>query len=52
MAQAFIREEEASGKYKSPVVTAVLPAVVFWPAEDYHQQYFEKLGNRYQKPLF
>ena len=52
MAQAFIREEEASGKYKSPVVTTVLPAVVFWPAEDYHQQYFEKLGNRYQKPLF
>jgi peptide-methionine (S)-S-oxide reductase len=51
-ARAFIREEEASGMYKCPVVTAVRSAEVFWPAEDYHQQYFEKLGNRYRKPLF
>ncbi|KAF1078089.1 peptide-methionine (S)-S-oxide reductase MsrA [Methanogenium sp. MK-MG] len=51
-ARAFIREEEASGKYTGPVVTAVLPAVTFWPAEDCHQQYYEKLGNRYRHPLF
>jgi|GEM_PF-2949202 len=51
-ARAFIREEEASGMYKCPVVTAVRSAEVFWPAEDYHQQYFEKLGTRYRKPLF
>lgn len=31
-----------SGKFKKPVVTEILPAMKFWPAEDYHQQYSEK----------
>ncbi|WFN34125.1 peptide-methionine (S)-S-oxide reductase MsrA [Methanogenium sp. S4BF] len=52
MARVFIREEVASGNYSRPIVTPVLPAGVFWPAEDYHQQYYEKLGTRYRKPLF
>lgn len=52
MARVFIREEEASGNYSCPIVTAVRPAGVFWPAEEYHQQYYEKLRARYQKPLF
>ena len=51
-ARAFIQEEEISGKYTSSVVTLVRPAEVFWPAEDYHQKYYEKLENRYKKPLF
>ncbi len=25
-----------------PIVTELLPAPVFWPAEDYHQQYFKR----------
>ena len=50
--RAFIRKEEVSGKYTGPIMTAVLPAGIFWPAEDYHQQYYEKLRIRYQKPLF
>lgn len=29
----------------SQVVTEVLPAAKFWPAEDYHQQYLEKKGQ-------
>ena len=30
--------------YKSPIVTQIVPASVFWKAEDYHQQYLAKRG--------
>src|SRR5881409_3341506 len=30
-----------SGKFKKPIVTEVLPAMKFWPAEDYHQKYYQ-----------
>jgi len=29
-----------SGKFKKPIVTEILPAMKFWPAEDYHQKYY------------
>jgi peptide-methionine (S)-S-oxide reductase len=35
---------QASGKYGKPVVTEIVPAGKFYPAEDYHQQYLEKRG--------
>jgi peptide-methionine (S)-S-oxide reductase len=35
---------EKSGTYRRPIVTQILPAVEFWQAEDYHQQYLEKRG--------
>jgi peptide methionine sulfoxide reductase msrA/msrB len=28
------------------VVTELIPATEFWPAEDYHQQYYERNGHR------
>ena len=28
------------------VVTELIPATKFWPAEDYHQQYYDRNGNR------
>ncbi len=33
---------EAEGRYRKPVVTEVSPARQWWPAEDYHQKYFQK----------
>ena len=36
---------QASGRYKQPIVTQIEPAQTFWPAEDYHQRYFEKNGG-------
>jgi peptide-methionine (S)-S-oxide reductase len=33
---------EAQKKYSDPITTEIVPLVKFWPAEDYHQDYFAK----------
>ncbi len=38
-AAALIDELSRSGRYKDPIVTELVPASTFWPAEDYHQNY-------------
>ena len=46
-AEAAMRAKEsleASGRHRRPVVTEIVPAGAFWPAEDYHQRFFEKRG--------
>ena len=50
-AEDYILELEKSGRYSDPVVTAVIPAPEFWPAEEYHQSYFLKMGHRYSRGL-
>jgi peptide-methionine (S)-S-oxide reductase len=41
VARAIIQELTESGIFKQPVVTEVLPLANYWPAEDYHQDFFE-----------
>ena len=36
---------EASGKWKTPIVTQVEPAPAFWRDEDYHRRYFRTHGG-------
>lgn len=38
------RQLSASGKWKSPIVTEIVTAGIFYPAEDYHQKYLMKRG--------
>jgi peptide methionine sulfoxide reductase msrA/msrB len=38
---------EASGKFDRPIATTVTPAKTFYPAEDYHQDYYKKNPQRY-----
>jgi peptide-methionine (S)-S-oxide reductase len=35
-------ELEKSGVWERPIVTEVVPFTIFYPAEDYHQEYFER----------
>lgn len=37
-----------SGKFKDPLVTEIVPAGVFYRAEEYHQDYFKKQPFRYK----
>ena len=37
-----------SGKFKKPVVTEILPAMKFWPAEDYHQKYYRENPEHFE----
>jgi len=39
-ARKVIGELTGSGEFDAPIVTEVLPATRFWPAEDEHQDYF------------
>jgi peptide-methionine (S)-S-oxide reductase len=45
VAKERLEAAKASGRYKQPIVTVIEPAQTFWPAEGYHQRYFEKNGG-------
>ncbi len=45
-ARASRDAEQASGRHRGAIATAIEPAGDYWIAEDYHQQYFSKRGRR------
>jgi len=42
VAEAMIRRINAEKLFGRPIVTEVLPLANYWPAEEYHQDFFEK----------
>jgi peptide-methionine (S)-S-oxide reductase len=38
-------KKEKTGKFKKPIVTAIIPAKEFYKAEEYHQNYLKKHGK-------
>ena len=48
LAEHYKKELDASGYYSDPIVTEISPAVVFYVAEDYHQNYYQTRPVRYK----
>ena len=48
LAEASKRALDESHRFNSPIVTAVQPATPFYPAEEYHQQFYKKNPARYE----
>lgn len=48
LAENARRQLASSGRFAEPIVTDILPAGTFYPAEDYHQNYYKKNPDRYQ----
>jgi peptide-methionine (S)-S-oxide reductase len=48
LAEESKRQIEASGRFKAPIVTELVAASTFYPAEDYHQDYYQKNPVRYR----
>ena len=48
LAEASKAALEKSKPFKAPIVTPVQAAGEFWPAEDYHQDYYKKNPVRYK----
>ncbi|AVQ98110.1 peptide-methionine (S)-S-oxide reductase [Oceanobacillus iheyensis] len=49
--EATLSKEELaqSGRFKKPIVTEILPAATFYPAEDYHQDFYKKNEQEYKE---
>lgn len=48
LAEASKQQLSASGRFKQPIVTEIVPAGSFYPAEAYHQDYYQRNPLRYK----
>jgi peptide-methionine (S)-S-oxide reductase len=45
-AERVVAELGRQGLWRNPIVTEIADAATFYPAEDYHQEYFERNGRQ------
>jgi peptide-methionine (S)-S-oxide reductase len=48
LAEAYKTRLERSGRFNQLIVTEIKPATAFYPAEEYHQNYYQKNPLRYK----
>ena len=43
IAEASKEQLQRAGHYAKPIITEIRPATTFWPAENYHQGFYQKI---------